>query len=104
MTHREAALEYVRRFASGDIDGLGSLLAEELGFFGPYLSVDSRAAYLDALRDDPPDPCDVEILSITEDGDEVVVFYELLKATGKFTVAQWFGFGANGIQETRLVF
>ena len=104
MTHKETALQYVQCFAGRDIDGLGSLLAEGLRFTGPDLRVDSRAAYLDALRHDPPDRCDAAILSVTGEGDEVVVFYELLKPGGKLTVAQWFGFGAKGIHETRLVF
>lgn len=104
MRHRERALEYVRCFAAGDVEGLGLVVAESLRFTGPYLRVDSKAAYLDALRDDPPEPCEVAILSVTAEEDRVVVFYELLKAGGKVTLAQWFRFGADGIHETRLVF
>ncbi len=104
MPHRERALEYIRCFAAGDVEGLGSVVAEGLRFTGPYLSVDSKAAYLDALRCDPPEPCEATILNVTEGEDQVVVFYELLKSGGRVTLAQWFRFGAEGIHETRLVF
>ncbi len=36
------ALEYIRCFAAGDIEGLGAVLAEGVQFTGPYLSVDSK--------------------------------------------------------------
>ena len=104
MPEIERALEYVRAFAAGDIERLGSTLAAELRFTGPHLSVDSREAYLDALRADPPKPCDVVIVNVTEAEDQVVVFYELLKSGGTVTLAQGFKLGAEGIQETRLVF
>jgi hypothetical protein len=45
MNHREQALEFLRRFAFGDIDGLEPLLAEDLQLAGPYLRVESRAAW-----------------------------------------------------------
>ncbi len=104
MPPRETALRYIRYFAAGDLDGLDSVLAERLKFSGPHLSVDSKAAYLDSLRIDPPEECGVAIQTVTEEEDEVVVFYELLKPTGTLEVAQWFKCGAEGIQETRLVF
>jgi hypothetical protein len=104
MPHRELALEYIQCFAAGDVEGLGAVLAEGLQFRGPYLSVDSKAAYLDALRGDPPEPCEVAILSVTEEEDQVVVFYELLKSGGNVTLAQWFRLGVDGIRETWLVF
>lgn len=104
MRPGETALKYVRCFAAGDLVGLGSLLADQLRFTGPYLRVDSKAAYLDALRVDPPEECDVVIHSVTEEEDEVVIFYELQKPGGAVTVAQWFRLGGDGISDTRLVF
>lgn len=104
MTHTQTALEYIRSFAEGEIEKLGSLLAEGLQFTGPYLEVASRADYLDALRGDPPDRCDVAILSTTEEDNEVVVFYELTKSDGSLTLAQWFEFEGGHIARTRLAF
>lgn len=104
MSPGDTALKYVRCFAAGDLEGLGSVLADPLRFTGPYLRVESKAAYLDALRVDPPEECDVVILSVTEEEGDVVVFYELRKPGGTVTVAQWFRVGAEGICESRLVF
>jgi len=39
MSQREQALEFVRRFAAGDVDGLEPLLSENLQLAGPYLQV-----------------------------------------------------------------
>ena len=104
MGHREQALEFVRRFAAGDVDGLEPLLAEDLQLFGPYLQVDSRAAYLSALRSAPPEPCSVHILSVTDDGHAVAVFYDYEKPGGVRTIAQLFRFSDERISEIRLVF
>ncbi len=104
MSHREQAVEFVRRFAAGDVDGLELLLAEDLQLAGPYLQVKSRAAYLEALRKDPPEPCGVRVLSVTDDGDTVAVFYEYEKRDTTLTVAQLFRFSDQRINEICLVF
>ncbi len=104
MSHREQAVEFVRRFAAGDVDGLEPLLAEDLQLAGPYLQVKSRAAYLEALRRDPPEPCGVRVLSVTDNGDTVAVFYEYEKRDMTLTIAQLFRFSDQRISEIRLVF
>ncbi|KPJ92184.1 MAG: hypothetical protein AMS18_07900 [Gemmatimonas sp. SG8_17] len=105
MSHREQALEFVRRFAAGDIDGLEPLLTEDFQLAGPYLQVESRAAYLDALRKEPPEPSHVRVLSVTDDdGDTVAVFYEYKKPHMTLTIAQLFRFADQRIREVRLVF
>ena len=104
MSHGEQALEFVRRFAAGDVHGLKALLCEDVQFAGPYLQVASRAAYLEALRSEPPEPCDVRVLSVTEDGDTVAVFYEYEKPAVTLTIAQLFRFRDQQICEIRLVF
>jgi hypothetical protein len=104
MTHREQAVEFVRRFAAGDVDRLEPLLAEDLQLTGPYLRATSRAAYLEALRQGPPEPCRFRILSVTDDGDQVAVFYEYEKPDSTLTIAQLFRFTGERISETHLVF
>ena len=104
MSHREWAVEFVRRFAAGDIDGLEPLLAQDLQLAGPYLQVKSRAAYLEALRSEPPEPCGVRVLSVTDNGDTVAVFYEYEKRDRTLTIAQLFRFSGQRISEIRLVF
>ena len=94
----------MRRFAAGDVDGLEPLLSENLQLAGPYLQVESRSAYLEALRREPPEPCGIRVLSITDDGDTVAVFYEYEKRDMTLTIAQLFRFSEQRISEIRLVF
>ena len=103
MTPRERALEFVRRFAAGEVDRLESLLAEDLLLTGPFLQVDSRAAYLEALRRDPPENCGLRVLSVTDESDTVAVFYEYQKRDTTVTVAQLFRFRGDQISEIVLV-
>jgi hypothetical protein len=43
MNNRELALDYLRCFCDGNIDGIASLLAPELNFRGPLYSFSSAA-------------------------------------------------------------
>lgn len=104
MTPKDLALAYIERFCAGDVQALGELLCEKLRFTGPFLQVDSHAEYLASLADGPPEPAGYEILSVTEDGDEVSVFWEYIKADGRGVIAQWTRTEDGCIAETRLVF
>ena len=104
MSNRDQALEFVRCFANGDVDALEPLLSEDLHLVGPYLRVESRAAYLDALRQDPPEPSGVRVLSVTENDDAVAVFYDYEKSDQTVVIAQLFRFRDQIISEIRLVF
>ena len=104
MNNREEALTFVRRFAAGDVDGLIELLSEDLRVVGPYLRVTSRAAYIEALRRDPPLPYPVRILSVEDDADTVTVSYAYHKSDGELRVDQTFRFVDGRIGEMRVVF
>lgn len=104
MRPRDTALQFVHRFAAADIDGLSGLLAEDLELAGPFLEVDSRDDYLDALLSDPPEPGEVRVLDVAEQGDEVTVRYEYVKSDGALEVEQWFDVGDGVIRRTRLTF
>ena len=104
MNNREVALKFIRRFCAGDVDGLALLLAEDLRFKGPLPQFGSRDAYLDCLKNDPPRSCAYQVLSVTESGDSVSVFYEYEKGDGGVTIAQLFKFKDRGIAEILLVF
>jgi len=82
MTNREIALEYIRHFCAGDIEGLEPLLASNLTFTGTFHSFGSANEYLASLRNDPPGKCQYSILSVTENSDSVAVFYEYEKPNG----------------------
>ena len=104
MSHRAVALEFIQTFAAGDVASLERLLADDLQFTGPYLTATSKTEYLAILKSDPPVSAEVRILSVTEDGDDVAVFYEYEKPDETLTIAQLFRFRGSEIAETRLVF
>ncbi len=104
MDNRENALDFVRHFAAGRLDELEPLLSEDLKLAGPYLTVNSRADYLEALRNDPPEACDYNVLSVTSEDDTVVVIWDYEKEETTLTISQLFRFVDNLISEIRLVF
>jgi hypothetical protein len=104
MTNREIALEYLRCFCTGDIEGLEPLLAPDLIFNGTFHSFNSSEEYLASLRSVPPEKCQHNILSITENTDSVALFYEYQKPSGEMQMAQLFKISGQQINEILLVF
>jgi len=104
MSNKDLAIEFVKRFCAGDIDGLESLLADDARLKGPLHQFASRDDYLDALRRDPPEKGGYRLLSVAESDESVSVFYEYRKASGAMTVAQLFGFRGRRISEILVVF
>jgi hypothetical protein len=76
MTNHELAMEFLHGFCAGGVDGLAPLLAEDLRVIGPYHRFASKAAYLESLRADPPEPAGLRVSSITEGDGTVAVFYD----------------------------
>ena len=76
MNNRKIALEFIRSFCSGDVGSLVPLLAGGLRFSGPFYQFNSAEGYLEALRDGPLETCGYRLLSVTESGDNVSVFYD----------------------------
>ena len=104
MSNRDVALEYLRRFCAGDVDGLEPLLSTDVSFAGTLHAYDSASEYLDALRRDPPEACGYKVLSITEGENAVAVFYEYQKRGRVLTVAQLFRITEHQIDDVLLVF
>ncbi len=104
MTNREIAMEYLRRFCAGDVEGLEPLLAPELRFSGTFHTFHSRKEYLDTLKENPPEECGYRVVSVTENEDSVALFYEYQKPGGVLQIAQLFKMRSNRIQEVLLVF
>lgn len=104
MTNREVAMEFLRRFCARDIDGLAPLLAGDLQFTGPFHRFGSSEAYLESLRDDPPEQSSYRVLSVTESADSVSVCYDYEKSNATITVAQLFTFENQKISALLLVF
>jgi len=104
MTKRAIALEYLRCFCEGSIDGIESLLAPDLTFNGTLGEYQSATQYLNALRSDPPQKANCTILSITETDDSVAVFYDYHKPDRVITIAQLFTIRGHRIHEMLVVF
>lgn len=104
MNNREIAMEFLRRFCAGDVDGLDSLLATALQFNGPFHQFHSSEAYLVSLKNNPPKKCSYRVLSVTECSDSVSIFYNYEKSDRTITIAQLFRFENQKISEILLVF
>ena len=104
MNNRDIALEYIKSFCNANINALKPLLATDLQFKGPFHTFDSAEDYLESLRKDPPEKCQYNILSITENRESVVLFYEYLKPDCAILIAQLFKIDNQVIKETVLVF
>ena len=104
MSPRELALGFVARFCAGDVEGIAPLLADDLRVRGPLLACDSREAYLNALRSDPPEPGECRLLRVTESGDEASVFYAYRRAGTALTIAQSFRSRSGQIADMLIVF
>ena len=104
MNNREVAIEFLRCFCVGDVDGLAALLAEDLQFKGPFYQFSSRDAYVEVLKKDPPEQCGYHVLSIAESEDSVSIFYDYDKGDKALTIAQLFKFRLHKIHEILVVF
>ena len=101
---RKLALDFVRQFCAGDIDGLSSTLSEDCRFSGPFHEFASKDAYIDYLRKDPVEKCGYTVLSVSENDDSVSIFYDYKKPKRVLTIAQLFKFKGQKISEILLVF
>jgi ketosteroid isomerase-like protein len=104
MTNREVAMEYLRYFCAGDIDGLAQLLAPDLFFTGTFHTYHSGAEYLESLRSDPPEKCGYQVLSVTENEESVAIFYEYQKPDKVMQIAQLFKIKNQQIHDILLIF
>jgi hypothetical protein len=104
MTKQEIAMEYLRCFCAGDIDGIDALLADNLHFTGTLHTYHSAREYLDSLRKDPPEACDYKVLSITESDQHVALFYEYQKPDRTMQIAQLFRIEDEKIHKVLLIF
>ena len=104
MINRDVALEFLRCFCAGNVDGLAPLLAEDFQFNGPLFEFGSKDAYLDSLKVDPLERCSHRILSVTEGADSVSIYYDYEKRNVTITIAQLFTFKDGQISELLLVF
>ena len=104
LDSRDLAIEHLRCFCAGDIDGLEPLQASDLNFTGAFHTYTSAWAYLDSLGSDPPEKCECNILSVTESANSVALFYEYQKPDCVMRLAQLFDFQRHKIKKIILIF
>lgn len=104
MIRKQLALQFIEAFCAADIDRLGSLLADDLQFSGPFLQCQSRQAYLDALVENPPAPTPWQLIDALEGRDTVAIFYQYQKSSRPITIAQHFRIEDDKISQITLVF
>ena len=104
MTNQEIAKEYLRCFCGGDIAELEPLFAPDFHFIGTFHTFHSREQYLDSLRNNPPEKCGCNVLSVTENEDSIAIFYEYQKPDRSIQIAQLLEFKNQKIQKVLLVF
>jgi hypothetical protein len=101
---REAAVAFAEAFCAGELDRLEAMLHPDLRLRGPLFAFDSRAAYLQSLRDQPVEPGPCTLLRVHGDGEEAAVLYEYGKPGSPVLVAQFMRLADGLIVEIRLVF
>ena len=104
MTNRELVIRYLEAFCAGDIEAIAELLAPDLRFKGPFHEYHRAQDYLAGLRADPPETASYHLLSVTEDAENVAVFYAYRKDEGTRDLAQLFRFRNGRIGEILLIF
>jgi hypothetical protein len=104
MTNQEIALEYLRCFCTGDIDGLEPLLDAKLHFSGTLHTYHSASEYIESLRNDPPEANNYKLISVTENCRHVALFYEYQKPDLTIQIAQLFNIENKKIYDILLIF
>lgn len=103
--NKAIAIQFVEYFCEGNIDQLALLLSSEFYFHGPLCQFNNANAYIEALRQDPPENSECLIKSITENESQVAIFYDYLKHGEALPIAQLFEFDAqHKIKQIQLVF
>lgn len=104
MEAREISVAFAEAFCSGDLERLASFLTADFQLRGPLFTFDSREAYLQSLREDPPERGGCRVLHATGNGEDAAVLYEYRKASSTVLVAQFSRLSGGLITEVRLVF
>ncbi len=105
MKPLDAALRYMGIFFSGsDLEALRPLFADDLIFEGPFYTFDSAEAYLDSLRDDPPEGMTYDILASFESASSACLIYQFSKPGVQTPMAQLFEMEGGVIRKITLIF
>ena len=91
MKPLDLARRYMEIFFSGsDLEALYPLFADDLVFEGPFYTFDSAEAYLDSLRNDPPEDMTYELVASFESASSACLIYQFSKPGVQTPIAQLF--------------
>lgn len=104
MTNRDIALTFTQYFCSGNINEIKSLLDSNLIFKGPFHTFYSAKDYIESLEASPPEKLNCNIISVTENKNEVAIFYKYLKTYLTLDIAQLVKINNQKIIEIKVIF
>jgi ketosteroid isomerase-like protein len=108
MSSAAVVRTYLDAFASGDLDGVASLVTDDFSFAGPILQSEGKAAFIEGSRTAQAIAAGYTMLRQFEDGDEVVSIYEFEvgppATPGKVLMTEWNTIRGGKLASTRLVF
>jgi hypothetical protein len=91
-------------FGPATLDDLSSLLHPTLEFTGPLSAYDSAAAYIEAMKADPPEGFGYQLLHRYEDEASACIVYEFSRDEMTLLMAQTFEVEGGKIKRIRLIF
>ena len=105
MKPLEIALRYMEVFFSGgQVEALRPLMADDFRFEGPFYTYDSADAYLDALKEDPPEGFAYEVRHAFENDASACLVFTFSKPGIQTPMAQVFEIEHDRISKIILIF
>ena len=101
----KALLRYLEIFKSaGPFEELEVLFHPTMRFRGPLFSADNAASYIEALRRDPPQGVDYDLISSFENDQEALLVIDFIKASERTPMVVWGKFSDDRIKALTLIF
>jgi len=105
MTRLNLAKQFLDIFYSGkNLDDLYRLVTDNFSFYGPLYQYNSAQAYIEALKNDPPNDLHYFILQEYENQTSVCLIYQFSKPGIQLPMTQLFEFQEEKISKITLIF
>jgi len=104
MTNRDIALTFIQLFCEGNINAINVLLASNVVFKGPFHTFYSAKDYVKSLEASPPEKFNYDIISVTENKNEVAIFYKYHKKDRTMDIAQLVKIANQKVVEIQVIF
>ncbi len=101
----DLAMRYMEIFFAGrDPDELGPLFSSNFSFQGPMYRFDNAAAYIESLKQAPPQDCNFTLIESFERDNKVCLIYRFSKPDISEVMAQLFTIESDRISRILLIF